>query len=147
MGKTLSNISEGKNYTVGALGSLSAENLTGYTFPNPADGTPIPGKVFLAEQLKASGMEVSFQIMPPDMGMPFVHKHRKNEEMYIVLKGSGEFRIDGDSVAIGEGSVIRIAPDGARSWKNTGSGAMIMLCVQGLAGTLTAFTGHDGYVS
>ncbi len=92
-------------------------------------------------------MEVSFQVMPPNTGMPFYHKHHNNEEMYIVLKGSGEFQVDGDAFPIQEGSIIRIAPDGSRSWRNTAGEPMIMLCIQGVAGSLKEFTGHDGYLS
>ncbi|MDR2946188.1 MAG: cupin domain-containing protein [Candidatus Adiutrix sp.] len=144
MSRKMEIIAERANFSAGNLGGLDANRLTEYAVVNPADGSPFPGKVFLAESLKASGMEVSFQVMPPHMGMPFFHKHRRNEEMYIVLKGSGEFEVDGEVAAIREGSVVRIAPDGSRSWKNTGSEPMVMLCIQGVAGSLTAFTGSDG---
>jgi mannose-6-phosphate isomerase-like protein (cupin superfamily) len=140
-------IAEGRNFLAGNLGGLNAKNLAEYEFVNPADGSPIPGKAFLAEKVGASGMEVSFQVMPPNAGMPFFHKHRKNEDMYIVLRGSGEYQVDGDVFPVKEGSTIRIAPDGSRSWKNTGSEPMIMLCIQGVAGSLKEFTGHDGYLS
>ncbi len=147
MSKKIEIISEGKNYLAGNLGELSAESIGEYEFPNPAGGKPFPGKVFLAESVKASGMEVSFQVMPPNAGMPFFHKHRKNEEMYIVLKGRGEFQVDDAVIPLLEGSVVRVAQDGSRSWKNTGSEPMIMMCIQAAAGTLKEFTGHDGYLS
>ena len=147
MGRNMESIAEGRNFSAGNLGGLDAKLLAEYEIVNPVDGSPLPGKVFLAEKLKASGMEVSFQVMPPNTGMPFYHKHHKNEEMYIVLKGSGEFQVDDDAFPIQEGSIIRIAPDGSRSWKNTASEPMIMLCIQGVAGSLKEFTGHDGYLS
>ncbi len=147
MGRNAEIIAKGGNYSAGNLGELDSQNLTEYEFVNPANGMSVPGKVFLAESLGASGMEASFQVMPPNAGMPFFHRHRRNEELYIVLKGTGEFDIDGDVIPVKEGSVVRIAPDGSRSWKNTGNEAMIMLCVQGVSGSLTEFAGHDGYVS
>lgn len=147
MGRKLEGISENTNYSAGNLGELNAKRLTEYEVVNPADGKPFPGKVFLAESLKASGMEVSFQVMPPNMGMPFFHKHRKNEEMYIVLKGSGEFQVDAAVIPIREGSIVRVAPNGSRSWKNTGGEPMVMMCIQAVAGTLKEFTGHDGMLS
>ncbi len=147
MGRNMTIISEGGNYSAGDLGDLGPKNLGEYEFPNPAGGKAFPGKVFVAENLKASGMEVSFQVMPPNMGMPFFHKHRKNEEMYIVLKGVGEFQVDAAVIPIKEGSIVRVAQEGSRSWKNTGSEPMIMMCIQAVAGTLKEFTGHDGYLS
>lgn len=147
MGTKMEIISESKNYSAGNLGALDPKSLTGYEVTNPATGKPFPGKVFLAESVKASGMEVSFQVMPPNTGLPFFHKHRKNEEMYIVLQGDGEFLVDEAVIPIKEGSVVRIAPDASRSWKNTGGTPMIMMCIQAVAGTLKEFTGHDGYMS
>ncbi|MDR1744968.1 MAG: cupin domain-containing protein [Planctomycetota bacterium] len=147
MGRNMEIAATGGNFSAGNLGELHAKRLLEYEGVNPADGSSFPGKVFLAESLKASGMELSFQVMPPNMGVPFFHKHHKNEEVYIVLKGDGEFRIDGGVVPVKEGSVVRIAPDGSRSWKNTGKEPMIMLCIQAVAGSLREFTGHDGYMS
>lgn len=147
MGRNVEIIAKGGNCSAGNLGELNAKSLVEYEFVNPANGMQVPGKVFLAECLGASGMEASFQVMPPKTGMPFFHKHRRNEELYIVLKGTGEFDVDGDVIPVKEGTVVRITPDGSRSWKNTGSEAMIMLCIQGVSGSLTEFTGQDGYLS
>lgn len=147
MAKQIEIISESRNYTAGNLGELTPASLLGYEFPNPTGGDPFPGKAFLAEKMKTSGMEVSFQVMPPNAGMPFSHKHRKNEELYIVLKGTGEFTVDGAVIPLKEGSLVKVLPDGSRSWKNTGKEPMIMICIQAVAGTMTQFTGHDGYLS
>ena len=46
--------------------------------------------------LNTTGAEISFQIMPPQADIPFYHKHRRNEEIYIILKGNGQFQIDGN---------------------------------------------------
>ena len=51
--------------------------------------------------------------------MPFSHSRRKNEEVYIILSGEGEFRINGKRVPVGAGSVIRIVPGVVRTWRNT----------------------------
>lgn len=139
--------SEGPNHTAGNLGDLDAANLMKYAVANPATGKPFPGKVFLGESLSATGMEVSFQVMPPDTGMPFSHKHRENEELYFVLKGNGEFQVDDVAIPVREGSVVRVAPDGSRGWRNTGAEPMIMMCVQAAAGALRKFGSGDGYLS
>lgn len=147
MSRKMTIISQNSNYAAGDLGDLTAANLGGYEIANPATGKPFPGKVFLGESLKATGIEASFQVMPPNMGMPFFHKHGKNEELYIVLKGRGEFTIDGAAIPVKEGSVVRVAPDGSRSWKNTGSEPMLVMCVQAVAGTLQGYAGSDGRLS
>lgn len=36
-------------------------------------------------------------------GVPFVHSHKKNEEIYVVLSGKGKAIIDGETVEISTG--------------------------------------------
>ena len=75
--------------------------------------------------------------------MPFVHAHQKNEELYIVLRGSGMFSVDGDEFPIQEGSLIRVAPKGERAWK-AGDEDLYFICIQAEAGTLSQATLEDG---
>jgi mannose-6-phosphate isomerase-like protein (cupin superfamily) len=53
------------------------------------------------------------------------------------LKGEGIFELDGKQFPISEGSIVRIAPEGKRAFKNTGNEEMLMLCVQYKANTFT----------
>jgi mannose-6-phosphate isomerase-like protein (cupin superfamily) len=68
---------------------------------------------------------------------------KKNEELYIVLKGSGFFYMDGEEFPIQEGSLIRVAPDGERAWK-AGAEDLYFICIQAEAGSLTQATLEDG---
>ena len=73
----------------------------------------------------------------------FVHTHKKNEELYIVLKGSGIFYVDGEEFPIQEGSLIRVAPAGERAWK-AGAEDLYFICIQAEAGSLSQATLEDG---
>jgi mannose-6-phosphate isomerase-like protein (cupin superfamily) len=75
--------------------------------------------------------------------MPFVHTHKKNEELYIVLRGSGTFYVDGVEFPIQEGSLIRVGLDGERAWK-AGEEDLYFICVQAEVGSLTQSTIEDG---
>lgn len=101
------------------------------------------GKYFLGERLGLTGCEVSLNRLPAGKGMPFVHAHRKNEELYIVLRGSGLFYVDGEEFPIREGSLIRVAPAGERAWK-AGEEDLYFICIQAEAGTLSQATLEDG---
>lgn len=147
MARQMEVVESSANVTAANLGDLSADNLGLYEITNPATGKPFPGKVFLGETLKATGMEISFQVMPAGMGMPFFHKHGKNEEVYLVLKGRGEFQVDGAAIPLREGSVVRVGPAGSRSWKNTGSEPLLVMCIQAAAGSLAGYGGADGILS
>lgn len=106
----------------------------------------VPGKVFLGSTLGLTGMEVSFGALPPGQSIPFLHAHKQNEELYIVLSGQGEMQVDGSVLPLQAGSAVRIAPAGLRCWRATGTEPMAYLVVQAKAGSLEQATGSDGIV-
>jgi mannose-6-phosphate isomerase-like protein (cupin superfamily) len=42
------------------------------------------------------------------------HSDQGMEEVYVVLRGSADFEVDGERVPLDPGRIIRIAPDGRR---------------------------------
>lgn len=96
------------------------------------------------QQLGLTGCEVSLNRLPAGTGMPFVHAHKKNEELYIVLRGSGTFYVDGDEFPVRKGSLIRVDPAGARTW-TAGEEDLYFICIQAEAGRLSQATLKDGY--
>ena len=106
----------------------------------------IPGKVFGGKAVGATGAEFSFQSFAPGTETGFLHTHKNHEELYFFLSGKGEFQVDGQIFAIGEGSVVRVAPAGVRSVRNTGSEPLVMLCVQYKNATFTAEDATDGNI-
>lgn len=101
------------------------------------------GKYFAGSDLGLTGCEVSINRLPAGKGMPFVHTHRKNEELYIVLRGNGSFYLDGKEFPIQEGSLVRVAPAGERAWK-AGDEDLYFICIQAEAGSLSQATLEDG---
>ena len=87
----------GKNYQATSVGDIQAK-----------------GRVTLHNELALTGSEVSINELPPGVNVPFVHSHKRNEEVYIVVKGKGRFYVDGDEFEVAEGSVIRVDPAGQR---------------------------------
>ena len=45
--------------------------------------------------------------------------------------------MDGDIFPVGEGTIVRVSPDGKRALKNTGSENLTMLCIQYKADVFT----------
>ena len=43
----------------------------------------------LHDVLGLTGAEISINNLPAGVGVPFVHSHKKNEEIYIILSGKG----------------------------------------------------------
>ena len=106
----------------------------------------IPGKVFGGQAVGATGGEFSFQVFAPGQETGFLHTHKNHEELYFFLKGNGKFQVDGDVFPVGEGTVVRVAPDGRRGVRNDGTEPLLMLCVQYRGNTFTADDATDGNI-
>lgn len=79
---------------------------------------------------------------------PFLHCHRENEEVYLVLKGQGQFQIDEKVVEIREGSAIRLDRAAARGLRNTSeTESLIFLVIQAPEGGLEEGETADGYLA
>lgn len=104
-----------------------------WQFQHPLFSRPTPGKLLLGELLGLAGMEVSLNALPPGAAMPFAHRHREHEELYLFLSGRGELRVDDESFEVTAGSCIRIAPEGARIWRNLGDEPLVYVVIQAAA--------------
>lgn len=132
----------GRNFSFSELGSFA--NTDQHFFEHPKLAKKVAGKKFLKEELDLTSMEVSINKFPPDNAMPFSHKHRENEELYLFLKGKGEFCVDGEWFDVQEGSAVRVSPDGVRTWRSSKSDELIFIVIQAKAGTMKESTIEDG---
>ena len=82
----------------------------------------VTDKLFEKEKLGLTGMEISINNLAANEGNPFVHTHQQNEELYIVIKGSGVFYADGEEFGVQEGSLIRVEPEAERAIAAGGQG-------------------------
>jgi mannose-6-phosphate isomerase-like protein (cupin superfamily) len=119
----------GKNYQATSVGDIQAK-----------------GRVTLHNELALTGSEVSVNELPPGVSVPFVHSHKRNEEVYIVVKGKGRFYVDGDEFEIAEGSVIRVDPAGQRCITAESQSSIRYVCIQTEAKSLVQFTEGDGVI-
>ena len=117
-----------------------------WEYAHPAFARPTRGKLFLRERVGLTGMEVSLNSLRPGAAVPFLHTHLEHEELYLFLSGSGEFVVDGERFPVAAGSVVKVAPAGARSWRNTGDTPLTFVVIQAKADTVTCDTIQDGQV-
>ena len=90
----------------------------------------------LHDRLGLTGAEVSINSIPAGW-------HRKNEEIYGIISGSGRFEVDGESVPLKAGDWIRIAPAGKRRIFASADSAISFVCIQVKADSLEEFTAGD----
>lgn len=103
------------------------------------------GKYFIGKDIGLTGSEVSINCLPAGQGVPFVHAHKKNEELYIIIDGNGIFFIDGEEFPVQEGSLIRVSPNGQRALK-AGEQDLYFICIQAQANSLEQATMKDGII-
>src|SRR6202000_2008988 len=53
---------------------------------------------------------MSFQRLPPGYRFPIGHTHRTQEEVFVVVGGSGRMKLDDDIVEVGKWDVVRVPP-------------------------------------
>lgn len=112
---------------------FQAETVASWaTHPFTLPGTDITrqGMQFVGEPLGLRGAEVSVNVFAPGQATPFAHRHRRNEEVYLFLSGTGEMLLDGAVVPVREGTCVRLSPVVARAWRNTGDGPLAFVVVQ-----------------
>ena len=132
------------NFTAAKLGDFT--QLNQYTFTHDLLPFGVEGKKFLKEDLALTGMEVSLNKMPPGAGMPFYHKHQENEELYLFIRGQGQFQVDGETIEVAEGTAIRVAPGGVRAWRNHSREDLYYIVIQAKANTIKGPSISDGIV-
>jgi mannose-6-phosphate isomerase-like protein (cupin superfamily) len=118
----------GTNFTCFHAGPK--EGWTQFRLAPPDVPVPARGKLFLRGLLASAGLEVSLNVVPPGKGVPFLHRHQNNDEVYVVVGGRGQFLVDGECVDVHEGSALRFAPAAARAWRNNAAEPLYFLCIQ-----------------
>jgi len=72
---------------------------------------------FARKPLGAERIGVSLQKLAPGARQAFGHRHAEDEEVYVVVKGSGRVKVDNDIVVLGEWDAIRVAPETMRCFE------------------------------
>lgn len=103
------------------------------------------GKILLKELLGLTSAEISVNRWAPGEEAERFHKHKNNEEIYIIIRGEGEILVDDEIIPVKEGSIVRIDPDAARRHRNVSKGDLYALVIQAHKDSLQTWTFTDGY--
>jgi mannose-6-phosphate isomerase-like protein (cupin superfamily) len=60
-----------------------------------------------------------------------IHRHARQEEVYLVLRGTLTLLLEGEVLELGEGELIRVAPDLRRQLVNRGPGLLAIVALGG----------------
>jgi mannose-6-phosphate isomerase-like protein (cupin superfamily) len=101
--------------------------LAGYTIKKveeiPDVSGDYPGEMRLASPaLENEQVAFTWRRMPAQTGGKgsYGHRHKTQEEIYCVVDGTLQFKLDDDVFDAGPGTIVRIAPEVVRSVWNEG---------------------------
>ena len=100
----------------------------------------------LHDVLSLTGAEISVNNLPAGAGVPFVHHHKNNEEIYIILSGRGTAVLDGETVELQAGDYVRVSPETKRQFSAAADAAISYVCIQVKENSLEAYTAEDAVI-
>lgn len=95
------------------------------------------GKAFLHDALELTSCEISLNNVPAGFKLPFNHKHKQNEEVYIIIKGEGTFSFDNEKINVKEGDCVKVLPNASRTFETTTE--LQFICIQAKSNSLEQF--------
>ena len=85
---------------------------------------------FARRAIESREIGVSRFTYEPGARMPWAHRHREQEEVYVVVAGSGRAKLDDEIIDVGAWDVLRVAPAVVRSFE-AGPDGMEVICIGG----------------
>lgn len=89
-------------------------------------------KEFLSRRMGCKGVGFSFVRYRPGHGAGYVHRHKVQEEVFVVVKGTGSIILDGRRHAMPEGTAVRVSPRVYRAIGNDSKRDAVFLILGGV---------------
>lgn len=70
---------------------------------------------FARTALGGKTLGLSLLKLAPNFRMPFGHKHEAQEEVYVVVRGSGRIKVDDEVIEVAEWDAVRFDADTMRN--------------------------------
>ena len=104
------------------------------------------GRMEFHEALSLTGAKVSINSLPAGAGVPFVHSHKNNEEIYGVISGKGTATIDNETTEIVAGDWLKISPAAKRQFFAANDSNITYICIQVKENSLDGYTVDDAVI-
>jgi mannose-6-phosphate isomerase-like protein (cupin superfamily) len=100
--------------------------MSDYTIVNISESEDFAPKFGMPSELEAHFPKkeldceigaVGLERLAPGFRTPFGHKHEQQEELYVIVSGSGRVKLDDDIVDVRQWDVIRVPPPVMRNFE------------------------------
>jgi mannose-6-phosphate isomerase-like protein (cupin superfamily) len=86
--------------------------------------------LFARKEMGFEQIGVSRFVFEPDTRFPFAHRHREQEEAYVVVGGSGRVKLDDEVAEVERWDVLRVPASVGRQFE-AGPEGLELICVGG----------------
>jgi mannose-6-phosphate isomerase-like protein (cupin superfamily) len=69
---------------------------------------------------------ISYQRLAPNFRVPFGHKHKQQEEVYVVVSGSARMKVEDEVVDLAQWDAVRVPKDTTRGFEAGPDGVEII---------------------
>jgi hypothetical protein len=97
---------------------------------------------FASQPLGLQKCGLSFQRIAPNTRVPFGHRQNQQEEIYVVVGGSGRAKLDDEIIDVAQWDAIRVSPETMRAFEGGPDGAEVL--AYGAPRTAEETAGTDG---
>jgi mannose-6-phosphate isomerase-like protein (cupin superfamily) len=81
---------------------------------------------FAGAELDCEGIGLALEGVKPNRRQAFGHRHEQDEEVYVVIEGSGRMRLGDEVIEVGPMDAIRVAPGVMRSFEADDDGLELL---------------------
>jgi mannose-6-phosphate isomerase-like protein (cupin superfamily) len=99
------------------MGNYTKTNLRS-DVENQAPKFDMPSEMearFARTPIEGETLGLSLMTLAPNFRIPFGHKHEGQEEVYVVVRGSGRIKVEDEVVEVGEWDAVRFGKDTMRN--------------------------------
>jgi uncharacterized cupin superfamily protein len=72
---------------------------------------------FAGGDLDCERIGLALEAVKPGQRQAFGHRHQEDEEVYVILEGSGKMRLGGDEIEVAPMDAVRVAPGIMRAFE------------------------------
>jgi mannose-6-phosphate isomerase-like protein (cupin superfamily) len=91
------------------------------------DGPPDLEFRMATQALELENSGLTYQRVPSGYRFPYGHTHRTQEEVYVVVRGSGRMKVDDEIVDLVEWDAVRVPPGSWRGYEAGQDGLEILV--------------------
>jgi uncharacterized cupin superfamily protein len=81
---------------------------------------------FAGKELGCESIGLALEEVKPGRRQAFGHRHEQDEEVYVVLQGSGRMRLGDEEIEVGKLDAIRVAPGVMRAFEAGEEGLQLL---------------------